>query len=441
VIPALKPAAAPNPDLGVARWTRRQVSDPHHAIWKRRALLSLLDQGLLSGANFVVAICFARWMTAPAYGSFTISFSIFMLVTGIHNALVVDPVAVVGAKDFSGKAFAYLRGAERIHCTACAVLSLLGLALSGVLMNQHRELAQAVAAMAVASFAILLASLWRRGCYLREDSAGAAMGSAAYLATGVAGLFAARHWAWLSPGVPFAIMAAASTTALLVIRWRGSSGNTPVALAPLLRRNWQYGRWLALSAGLVWMAELAYPVLIGMRKGPGPTAAFRAAELMVMPMYQSLSAVVLPLQPWVSRRVGSEGPSVLRGFVAKGVLLVGTLSTLYALAVLIGAATLVPWLYPSGLAGPVMAALLPMCVWLILRSIHDVVISTGLRALERTRIVFVASLVGAVLTLSAGVAAISLWGAPGAATARALGTLVQLAILYWGLRQVHNEAA
>jgi len=45
------------------------------------------------------------------------------------------------------------------------------------------------------------------------------------------------------------------------------------------------------------------------------------------------------------------------------------------------------------------------------------------------------------LTLSGGVAAISLWGAPGAATARALGTLVQLTILYWGLRQVHKEAA
>jgi len=440
VTPALKPPPAAS-GFRVTRWAQHRISNPFQATWKRLTLLSLLDQGLLSSSNFVIGICFARWMTAPAYGSFTISFSVFMLVTGIHNALVVDPVAVVGAKDFGGKAFAYLRGAERIHFAACAALSLLGLALSAVLMNQHRELAQAVAAMDVASFAILLASLWRRGCYLRDDAAGAAMGSAAYLATGMVGLFAARHWAWLSPGVPFAIMAACSTMALLVMRWRGSSGDTQAAMGPVLRRNWQYGRWLALSAALVWMAELAYPVLIGMRRGPEPAAAFRAAELLVMPMYQSLSAVVLPLQPWVSRRVGLEGPGFLRAFVAKGVLLVGTLSTLYAVVVSIAAATLVPWLYPSGLAGPVMAALFPMCVWLILRSVHDVVISTGVRAVERTRIVFIASMVGAVLTLSGGVAAISLWGAPGAATARALGTLVQLIILYWGLRQVHKEAA
>lgn len=72
---------------------------------------------------------------------------------------------------------------------------------------------------------------------------------------------------------------------------------------------------------------------------------------------------------------------------------------------------------------------------------HNVVISTGLRAVERTRIVFVAALVGAMSTLTGGVAAISLWGAPGAATARALGTLVQPIILYWCLRQVYNEAA
>src|SRR5437667_7608851 len=77
--------------------------------WTARGLISILDQGFMSGSNFAVGLFFARILTPADYGSFSIVFSVFLLLAALHNALVLEPLSVVGPKRYAGVAASYLR--------------------------------------------------------------------------------------------------------------------------------------------------------------------------------------------------------------------------------------------------------------------------------------------------------------------------------------------
>ena len=46
-------------------------------VWGVRSGLSLVDQGLTSGAGFAVNILLARWMPAEVYGAFAVTFAAY----------------------------------------------------------------------------------------------------------------------------------------------------------------------------------------------------------------------------------------------------------------------------------------------------------------------------------------------------------------------------
>src|SRR5579872_6645673 len=70
--------------------------------WLRKGFLALLDQGLLSGSNFFIAILLARWLSRDAYGAYALGFSIFILLSGFHNAFFLEPMSVFGPESYAG---------------------------------------------------------------------------------------------------------------------------------------------------------------------------------------------------------------------------------------------------------------------------------------------------------------------------------------------------
>ena len=65
-------------------------------MWGVRSALSLVDQGLTSGAGFGVNLLLARWMPADVYGAFAVAFAGFLFVSGFHNVLLLEPMSVMG---------------------------------------------------------------------------------------------------------------------------------------------------------------------------------------------------------------------------------------------------------------------------------------------------------------------------------------------------------
>jgi hypothetical protein len=60
-----------------------------------RVLWLLCDQGIFAMINFLLNIMFARWLTPEEYGLFGVSFSGFILLTGLHWTAVLEPLLVL----------------------------------------------------------------------------------------------------------------------------------------------------------------------------------------------------------------------------------------------------------------------------------------------------------------------------------------------------------
>src|SRR5438876_4686365 len=65
---------------------------------------AFLDQAILSGANFVIAIILMKTVAKEEYGYYSIAFAVSLFLVSLQNAVVTTPLAVL----LAGK-----RGAEK----------------------------------------------------------------------------------------------------------------------------------------------------------------------------------------------------------------------------------------------------------------------------------------------------------------------------------------
>src|SRR5437762_1863039 len=67
--------------------------------WAGRLFLAVVDQGLISGANFAVGILLARWMMPAEDGAYALAVSVFVRVGGPGGLMVLRAGAGIAGPD------------------------------------------------------------------------------------------------------------------------------------------------------------------------------------------------------------------------------------------------------------------------------------------------------------------------------------------------------
>ncbi len=196
-------AAPPNDDVDAGGFSRRLGR------WVAKGGLAIVDQGLISGSNFLIGILLARWLIPAQYGAFSLAFSVFLLLSYVYHALLSEPQGV-----FSGSAYSQcLRGYLKALLGIQAVLTVFGLVLLGgaaaivYAMGKAEGLPGALAGVAIASPCILFFWLLRRAYYMNLAPARAAIGAFIYCVLVTGGLLVAYKKALVSPFTAYLLMA------------------------------------------------------------------------------------------------------------------------------------------------------------------------------------------------------------------------------------------
>src|ERR1035438_5148728 len=173
-----------HPTLHRAPLTRTSGIFSRWSAWITRGSLAVLDQGLISGSNFIIGILLARWLMPAQYGAYTLAFSIFLMISFFHQALVLEPQRVFGSADYPECLREYLGVLLRIQggltLFVCLVLgTFLWLAH---LWTRPDGLGGALGGMVLAAPFVLLLWLARGAFYVRMAPQYAVVGSAAYCA-------------------------------------------------------------------------------------------------------------------------------------------------------------------------------------------------------------------------------------------------------------------
>jgi len=98
--------------------------------WQKPAIFSLADQAVFSGSMLLVNILLARWTSPEEFGTFAVLYAVFLIFAGFHNALIVEPMSVFGARKQAAARQVYFRHVYLIHAAVVLVLAIVaGLAV------------------------------------------------------------------------------------------------------------------------------------------------------------------------------------------------------------------------------------------------------------------------------------------------------------------------
>lgn len=275
--------------------------------WSSRGILAILDQGLISGSNFVIAILLARWLAPQQYGSWALAFEVFLFVSAAYGSLILEPMSVFGPSLFSSNLNSYLGGLLRIHFVLSFFVTAILFAAAAVLhaIKPTSSLPGALVGISVAIPCLLLFWLVRRGFYIVFLPQGALLGAciySAFLLTGVALLYKFKS---LSPFTAFLLLAAgAVVTGPLMLRWlkpRLVRAATGFPVMDIVRRHWTYGRWALANSTVIWLSMAIYYPLLGSFYTLAEAGKFKALMNLASPIGQAFVAISLLSLPHASR--------------------------------------------------------------------------------------------------------------------------------------------
>ena len=281
--------------------------------WATKGGLAILDQALISGSNFAVSICLARWLMPEQYGSYALAFSISLLLTFLYQSLLLEPMAVFSGGAYRKSLRGYLGALLRIHFWLTGFgFVVLGIAtLVAFKKGAAAGLPGALLGVTLASPCILLFALARRAYYMKLEPARAAVGALIYCIVVTGGLFVIYSRGLLSPFTAFALMAVGAlfTSAYLLFHVRTTLiDDVP---GPQLRqtwdRHWNYGRWALATSAATWIPYYMYYPLLSAFKDLAQAGQLRALMNLALPLEQSFTALACLFLPYAARLHGEEG--------------------------------------------------------------------------------------------------------------------------------------
>jgi O-antigen/teichoic acid export membrane protein len=407
--------------------------------WIRKGGFAILDQGLISGSNFLVSILLARWLVPEQYGAYAVAFGIFVLLSLVYQSLVLEPMAVFGGSSYRDSLRGYLRSLLWIHIGISLAIGIVfgASALVAREFTNSSVLAGALGGVTFASPCILFFWLARRTFYLELSASKAAAGAFVYSALSMTGLFIVYRRGLLSPFSAFALMgvAALGTGCYNLVRLRAQlrpSTHAP-GVGESWHRHWGYGRWALASCVANWIPAYIYYPLLSSFGSMAQSGQLKALMNFTLPVEQTKAALSLLFLPYAANVLSRNGKSSAGSIGMRMTMVSLAVSGPYWTALLLFRHPVFHFLYSGNYSE--IAHLLPaVAVGSILWS---ACFGPGiaLRAMESPASVFTAFALATFLSLLVGVPAAWKWGLSGAIWGTNLADLLSLVIVVAVLRR------
>lgn len=397
-----------------------------------RFLYGIADQAFSVGGIFVANVVLARVASKEEYGMFTVVYSVLNFVTGLHNAVILEPYTVYGAGRYRGYSTQYRWLIWRSNAW-------LGLGLTAFLLLTWRFLlwtspawaSRSLLGLALSGAIVLTASVLRRMLYVEQRVPLAARMSLVFFVTLLVLLGVWAKVGALDGLAVFLILAIASLAGALAI-FREVPRR--VSLTDFLegqgnhwQEHWKYARWVVATAFLCQFAIQAYYWLAGGLLSLKDVAGLRAITMIVMPVDQVFTAITLMVLPMMAARYAAkqvgELLSLWRRYLA-GFLLIGGA---YMFGIVLVGGPLLHVIY-GGKFDDVSSLLGTLALLPLVMSVGHTM-NAVLKSIERPNLVFYAYAASGATTLVAGITLMVRYGLRGAVYGMLLSGAMYSAVL------------
>lgn len=336
---------------------------PALAALRGALLLSLANQLLGSGANFLVGVYLARSLALAEFGLYGICYGLCMLYIGVGNAMLLTQMTVSMAGQPPAAQAAY---AGRVLAGILLLGAALLLAGAGATVALWLWLGAApylalVVPVTLAAALMLCGEFFITYAYIRHHERAALLVNAAALVV-VAGGLALLHLAGLAPNAACVLLLYAGGNALgaalaylsAPLAWR-----QPL---PQLQRHWRsargHGGWSLGGVAISWVQAQSATYTLAAMLGPAGAGLANLSRLFISPFTFLVPAVNKIALPRLAALRASD-PRRMRRLATRLALAMVLLAALYALLLL----SCLGWLAPLVLGYRVPQLPLLVAVW------------------------------------------------------------------------------
>jgi len=284
--------------------------------WVFKGGFGILDQGLYSGANFVLGILLARWLSPSKYGNFSAAYSIFLFLSIFQVALIAEPMSIFGAGKYSEQTASYLNYLLRLQWIGSFLGTFIIILLA--LLSVNLDLREALIAMAISLPWILFYWYLRRAFYIEMQSGMAMITSTIYSILLILIVVIIEYQSNITSVYAYLVMALSSLIAsLFALRRLGVSFWGKSTVIDSLNSStanielWNFGKWVLPAYIAGWFTSVSFPFFISILLNSQLAGAFRAMQNIYLPFQQFLAAITLLILPWLAKQRSNFGTGKL----------------------------------------------------------------------------------------------------------------------------------
>jgi O-antigen/teichoic acid export membrane protein len=281
--------------------------------WGIKGGIAVLDQGLFSGANFVLNILLARWLGPVGYGTFSLVFAVYLFLSGFHNAIILEPMSVLGTGKYFDRLEDYLSSQFVIHAILCGALSILVVIAGTLFFVKQVDNQFSIAMLGMGVFLPFMLLMWlaRRLCYVYGKPSWAFYASGVYAVVLLGSLFFVKNIGQSSNiFLIFVIMGFAglvgSGVVYRLIHFSHKSIFNIHLAWNLFIEQWFFGRWIMLAALFNFAGTQIQLFMIASLLGLYAAGVLSALQNIILPMMQIATVISTMGLPSVAFEFGQQ---------------------------------------------------------------------------------------------------------------------------------------
>jgi len=387
--------------------------------------LVIIDQITLSGANFFLNIFLAISLTHDEYGSFSFTMSVIMLFSGLHNALILEPMSTVGPRDYSNQLHGYLKKQVFMHFVLTILSSLLIISF-GILLqiiNLSYVLIHSLITGGIYLPFLMFPWTTRRIFYILQRPMYALASSILYAFAMVMCLcwMMSIRGSLSSSDAISAIGVAGILSGSLIFGFSWDRGKICAHdFWKIVVDHWNVGKWILPGAFFSLCSGAIQIFFLTTFFGISSAGVFRALQNVLLPIIQIMAAISNFILPILSHRYVTKDIKQFQRTGVLAILLVGGLATAYGAIIWMFATPIEQLLYGGRYSEysqfiPILGVVAALSgisngIFLILRSVG------------KDYVHFTAGLVTFIVALLSATPLVLVWGI--------LGALVSLLLVY-----------
>ena len=383
----------------------------------RSAAVTLVDQAVVSGTNFMTGVVIGRVCTKQEFGLYMLGLTILLYATSLQTSLILTPY-MMNSPQLRGRAQALFTGSTLVHQVGLSALAVLCLTVAGAILSLGlgpQGLKPVVWTLAAVIAFILLRDYARQVCFSKLQVGSALLLDSAVAAGQLGCVLLLAHMGVLSSSLAYGVIGVACGLAALAwLIWMRAAFALSISQAMVdLRYSWAFGKWV-FASGLLWTLSMSlYPWFLAVFHGTESAGVWAACVGIVAICNPLLIGATNFLGPRIAHSFAQGGRPALWRYAVRASLVFSVLVIPLCLILLVFGDSLMARLYGAKYAGN--GSVVSVLAVDVLVSAAGFTFSRSLFAMGRARVEFMANLAALFVLLAAGIWLVKAWGPLGAA--------------------------